>query len=61
MQAFTVLPRRGVVERSFAWLGRYRRMSKDYEYLPASSESLIYAALRRLMLRRLTQQTVRER
>jgi len=61
MPAFTVLPRRWVVERSFAWLGRYRRMSKDYEYLPASSEALIYAAMSRLMLRRLTQQTVRER
>lgn len=61
MPAFTVLPRRWVVERSFAWLGRYRRLSKDYEYLPASSEALIYAAMSRLMLRRLTQQTVRER
>jgi len=61
MPAFSVLPRRWVVERSFAWLGRYRRMSKDYEYLPASSEALIYTAMSRLMLRRLTQQTVRER
>jgi len=50
-----------VVERSFAWLGRYRRMSKDYEYLTASSEALIYAARSRLMLRRLIQQIVRER
>lgn len=61
MPAFTVLPRRWVVERSFAWLGRYRRMSKDYEYLTASSEALIYAAMSRLMLRRLTQHLVRER
>lgn len=61
MPAFTVLPRRGVVERSFAWLGRYRRMSKDYEYLTASSEALIYAAMSRLMLRRLTQHPVKER
>jgi putative transposase len=61
MPAFTVLPRRWVVERSFAWLGRCRRMSKDYEYLTASSEALIYAAMSRLLLRRLTQQTVRER
>jgi putative transposase len=37
--AFVVLPRRWVVERTFAWVGRYRRMSKDYEYLTASSES----------------------
>jgi putative transposase len=61
LPAFTVLPRRWVVERSFAWLGRYRRMSKDYEYLTATSEALIYAAMSRLLLRRLTQQTVRER
>jgi putative transposase len=61
MSAFTVLPRRWVVERSFAWLGRYRRLSKDYEYLTASSEALIYAAMSRSLLRRLTQQCVRER
>ena len=61
MPAFTVLPRRWVVERSFAWLGRYRRMSKDYEYLTTTSEALIYAAMSRSLLRRLTQQVVRER
>lgn len=61
MPAFTVLPRRWVVERSFAWLGRYRRMSKDYEYLTTTSEALIYAAMSRLLLRRLTQHPVRER
>ncbi len=60
MPAFTVLPRRWVVERSFAWLGQYRRMSKDYEYLTASSEALIYAAISCLMLRRITQHAVRE-
>jgi putative transposase len=51
--AFTVLPRRWVVERTFAWLGRYRRLSKDYEYLTATSEAVIYLAMTRLLLRRL--------
>ncbi len=53
MPAFTVLPRRWVGERTFAWIGRYRRMSKDYEYLTASSEAMFYLAMSRLMLRRL--------
>ena len=53
MPAFTVLKRRWVVERTFAWLGRYRRLSKDYEYLPKSSETMIYLAMSGLMLRRL--------
>jgi putative transposase len=49
------------LERSFTWLGRYRRLSKDYEYLTTSSEAMIYAAMSRLLVRRLTQQSVRER
>jgi putative transposase len=52
-RGFKVLPRRWVVERTFAWLGQNRRMSKDYERLPESSEAFIYAAMSRLMLRRL--------
>jgi putative transposase len=51
---FEVLPKRWVVERTFAWLGRYRRLSKDYELLPEVSESMIYASMVRLMLRRLS-------
>ena len=52
-QGFVVLPRRWVVERTFAWLGRFRRLSKDYEGLPETSEAFIYAAMVRIMLRRL--------
>ena len=50
---FEVLPRRWVVERTFAWLGRYRRLSKDYEDLPDTTEAWVYAAMTGLMLRRL--------
>jgi putative transposase len=53
---FTLLPRRWVVERTIAWIGRYRRLSIDYEYLLESSETIIYLALTRLMLRRLARQ-----
>jgi transposase len=52
---FRVLKRRWVVERTFAWLGRNRRLSKDYEALPASEEAWIYAASCRLLLKRLAQ------
>jgi transposase len=54
VSAFAVVPRRWVVERTFAWLGRYRRLSKDYEFLTATSEAVIYLAMTRLLLRRLT-------
>jgi putative transposase len=47
------LPRRWVVERTFSWLGQNRRLSKDYERLPESSEAFIYIAMSRLMARRL--------
>jgi len=50
---FQVLPRRWVVERTFAWLGRSRRLSKDYEELPATEEAWIYLAMSMLMLARL--------
>ena len=52
-RGFEVLPRRWVVERTFAWLGQNRRMSKDYERLCATGEAFIYAAMSRLMVRRL--------
>jgi putative transposase len=51
--AFAVVPRRWVVERTFGWLGRHRRLSKDYEFLPATSEALIYLAMCQLLVRRL--------
>ena len=50
---FAVQPRRWVVERTFAWLGRNRRLSKDYEEYPASSETWLYLAMSHLLLRRL--------
>jgi putative transposase len=50
---FKVLKWRWIVERTFAWLGRYRRMSKDYERTEESSESWIYLSMIHLMLRRL--------
>ncbi len=53
IKGFVVLPKRWVVERTFSWLGQSRRLSKDYEYLPQSSEAMIYIAMTRIMLRRL--------
>jgi transposase len=50
---FQVWPRRWVVERTFAWLVTYRRLSKDYEELPETSEALIYLTMSRLMVKRL--------
>jgi len=47
------LPKRWIVERTFSWLSQNRRMSKDYERLPESGEAFIYAAMSRLMARRL--------
>lgn len=56
VKGFKLLPRRWVVERTFGWLGRYRRLSKDYERLPESSEAMVYWAMTRLMVRRLARQ-----
>ncbi len=52
-QGFVVLPRRWVVERTFAWLSKYRRLSKDYEETSKSSEAWIYLAMIHIMVRRL--------
>lgn len=53
-QAFHVLPRRWVVERTFAWLGCNRRLSKDFERLGQTTETWCSMAMSRLLLRRLT-------
>jgi putative transposase len=53
VKGFVVLPKRWIVERTFAWLGRYRRHSKDYERNPCTSEAMIYIAMINLMSRRL--------
>lgn len=52
-KGFQVRPHLWIVERTFGWLGRYRRLSKDYECFPQSSEAMIQIAMIRLMLRRL--------
>jgi putative transposase len=57
--AFQVLPRRWVVERTFAWISKHRRTTRDYEHLPASHEAMILWAMIALMTRRLAQQTDR--
>jgi putative transposase len=53
LHSFKVLPKRWIVERTFGWFAKYRRLSKDYETLPNSSETMIYVAMINLMLHRL--------
>jgi putative transposase len=53
LQGFHVLPKRWIVERTFGWLNRYRRLSKDYEFLTQTSETMIRVAMIHLMIRRL--------
>ena len=50
---FVVLPKRWIVERTFGWFGRFRRLSKDDEELPQTAEALIYVVMIRIMLQRL--------
>jgi len=59
-RGFHVLPRRWVVERTFAWINRYRRLSKDYERKPTSSSSHVYVASIRLILRRIFKERAKE-
>lgn len=52
-KGFVLLPKRWVVERTFGWLNWCRRLSKEYEQLPQTSETFIYLAMIRIMVRRL--------
>jgi putative transposase len=54
-KGFRLLPRRWVVERTLAWFGKQRRLSKDYELLSRTEETWAYLTMSRLMLRRLAQ------
>jgi putative transposase len=56
-KGFQILPRRWVVERTFGWLGRYRRLGRDYEHQTLSSESMIYLASIHRMLKLLSCKT----
>jgi putative transposase len=58
VKGFKLLPRRWVVERTFGWMGRNRRLSKDYEGRTETSEAMVYWAMTRLMIRRLARATV---
>jgi transposase len=52
-EGFKVLPRRWVVERTFAWFNKYRRLSKDYELSIKSSAAFIWTAMLRLLVKRI--------
>jgi transposase len=56
LKGFHVLPHRWIVERTFGWLGRYRRLSKDYEGRCDTSEAMVYAVMVNVMVRRLARQ-----
>jgi putative transposase len=59
-KGFLLLHRRWVVERTFAWLGRYRRNSKDYERLTTSSVAVVQVSMIHLMLKRLRPDTTKK-
>lgn len=58
LSGFQPAPHRWIVERTFAWIGRNRRMSRDYEFLEASSEAWVYLSMIRLMLKRLAHEQI---
>lgn len=53
-QGFEVLPKRWIVERTYSWFGHFRRLSKEYEFLPTTSENMIYIAMINIMVKRLS-------
>jgi putative transposase len=55
-KGFIVLPHRWIIERTFGWFNRYRRLSKHYEVLPTSGEAMVYIAMITLMTKRLVNQ-----
>lgn len=57
LKGFVVLPKRWIVERTLAWLGRYRRLSKDYELLPETEVAWVQVAMIHIMVRRLSPST----
>ena len=57
LKGFVVLPKRWIVERTFGWFYKYRRLSKDYEYLTATSEAMMYVAMIHIMVRRIALKT----
>jgi putative transposase len=52
-KGFIILPKRWIVERTFGWFGKYRRLSKDYEYRTDTSEAMIYVVMMHIMVRRI--------
>jgi putative transposase len=50
---FKILPKRWIVERTFSWISRYRRLSKDYEGILATSQNWCYLSMIRLMIKRI--------
>ena len=54
LTGFQLLPKRWIVERTLAWFGRYRRLSKDYEYCCLTSEAFLFTAMMRNILKRMT-------
>jgi putative transposase len=56
-KGFIVLPKRWIVERTFGWFGKYRRLSKDYEYRTDTSEAMLSVAMMHIMVRRIAVKT----